>query len=306
MRRSRGLTRVELITVIAVIVIGLVLALPAIQSSREEARKLTCRRNLAVIGLALHNYHDANMCLPPGWILKDDAAKAGPGRGWMVPILVYNVGEIKIYSEIDPNKPAFVDAHPKYSQSFDVYRCPSDETDPSDKKFGGYGISNYAGVYGDDKFPGQDEPANDNPSGGFYRNSCIRFQKASWGWINDGLSYTLLVGERCDKTGSGIWPAARSNAQAVDVVGSCHDDYRINKSKGAFSSHHAGGAHFLYGDGSVRFLSENIESSAEIDPPKGLYQKLANRRDGQKFDVSESATDYYFFGKDPGFKMPKK
>lgn len=96
MRRSRGFSIVELIAVMAIIAIVLELSLPAIHRCREDARKLTCRRNLSVIGLALHNYHDVYSCLPPGWILTDDAAIAGPGMSWMVPLLPYNVGEREV------------------------------------------------------------------------------------------------------------------------------------------------------------------------------------------------------------------
>ena len=51
---------------IGVIVILVSLLLPAIQQSREQARRHQCRQNLAQIGIALRVYHDAHRCLPSG------------------------------------------------------------------------------------------------------------------------------------------------------------------------------------------------------------------------------------------------
>jgi prepilin-type processing-associated H-X9-DG protein len=52
----------------------------------------------------------------------------------------------------------------------------------------------------------------------------------------------------------------------------CHLPNNWNTSQG-FKSQHEGGAHFLLGDGSVRFISENIDYVT--------YQRLGDRRDGE-------------------------
>jgi len=62
---KRGFTLVELLVVIAIIGILIALLLPAIQAAREAARRAACVNNLKQLGLAFHNYHDANKKLPP-------------------------------------------------------------------------------------------------------------------------------------------------------------------------------------------------------------------------------------------------
>lgn len=59
-----GFTIVELLVVIAIIGTLVGLLIPAVQSARESARRTACANNLKQIGLAVHNYADANRALP--------------------------------------------------------------------------------------------------------------------------------------------------------------------------------------------------------------------------------------------------
>ncbi len=206
---------------------------------------------------------------------------------------------------------SFNPTNPLLQTQLSVYRCPSDPGIPTVTiPVGGlngskrqntyiYGRSNYPGVIGATYSTGGGLLA---PDGAFGESSSIRIRD-----FTDGTSNTFLVGERRSAGtvsgnyvgGETIWCGANddvspdSDWQGFAIhLGLCDPRYPLNfktttppdvnnpSTYTAFGSQHTGGAHFLMGDGSVRFISENI-ASGPPNKPGSTYQNLANRGDGQ-------------------------
>ncbi|QDT91488.1 DUF1559 domain-containing protein [Gimesia algae] len=270
----RGFTILELLVTFGIIGTLMGLILPAVGSAREVARQLQCKNQLKQIGLALHSYHDTNNCLPPGWQWEASRQSA---YSWSVTLLPY-LEQRALYSQIDRNQ---IIEHPFNDSarrtSIPDFLCPSDIIDPTFMLFKENELAgtmstlfelptaNYVGVFGtiepDDEIPA---PLGD---GAFLESKPVRFA-----YLQRGLSNTIIVGERTMAKVPSTWLGIDSSGEdaACRLVGMAMTTPNCNFcDECEFSSRHPGGANFLWADGRVQMLSENINSTK--------YQQLARR-----------------------------
>ena len=285
-KRSSGFTLVELLVVIAIIAILIALLLPAVQAAREAARRTQCSNQFKQIGLGLHNYHTALSQFPPGeltWHTPVDSFHWF-GPAWPVFVFPY-LEQAPLYKEYVWDNPPGPGCCVYSCDNIDlgleripVFICPSDPQDewmcigthpcPNSVNDGRilWWKTNAAGVIDsrmtwDVKLP-YDRP-NVDGDGMMINQSSIRVRD-----VYDGTSNTLFVGEVTGgEPGScrgWFWPEfnVATTVNGINGVATIPGDGFYDRILDVgFSSYHPGGCHFLRGDGSVRFESENIDAA---------------------------------------------
>jgi prepilin-type N-terminal cleavage/methylation domain-containing protein/prepilin-type processing-associated H-X9-DG protein len=224
----RGFTLIELLVVIAIIAILIGLLLPAVQKVRDAAARTQCINNLKQIGLALHNYHDANGYFPEGNSPYNDPSVPAP-RGpnvandppyegswtWMAHIAAY-IEQGNVYNQAK----AFANSggtnwyswyNPACPNILKIYVCPSDSRGV--QKFRDPSIQEQALTC----YLGNSGTTSRSFDGVLYFKSKVKIPE-----ISDGSSNTFLVGERPPNSNLefGWWFAAygydgRGNADCV-------------------------------------------------------------------------------------------
>ena len=293
--RTKGFTLIELLVVIAIIAVLIALLLPAVQQAREAARRTQCRNNLHQLALAMHNYHDAHNCFPPGSIGRpgvgggQDGAGNHTAMGPFVQVLPL-IDEGALYNATNMSRSWYQSANRTVRESvLNQLLCPSFSGKsrinaycyPVQTSLSNVGVSCYATVAGWNS--GVTCAA---VNGMMFNYSCVRMRG-----VRDGTSNTLLVAEyahadaidgsrgygwMCGLHMEGTGTVRCANRPLNDPRPFTEGTTVYNMSNGPISSNHEGGAFCAFADGAVRFLSENLDMTT--------FRALATRANNELVD----------------------
>lgn len=276
----RGFTLVELLVVIAIIGVMVAMMFPAVQASREAARRGQCQANLVQLALATQSYQSSFEYFPAGVINPDGPIRSEPvglHQGWLIRLLPF-LDEQNVYRMVDQSVSVY-DVKNAAARDYwpRLFICPSEVLDVR-------GASNYAGCHHDVEAP----IAADN-RGILFLNSRIQPED-----ITDGLGYTILLGEkRVDPNDLGWMSGTRATLRNTGATPNAPPAKPVNADGqvagtesaqtapeyvGPFGSHHVGGLFVAMADANVRFVGDEIDAQ--------LWQRMGNRADGNLVELA--------------------
>ncbi|MFO0811074.1 MAG: DUF1559 domain-containing protein [Gemmataceae bacterium] len=273
--RRPGLTLAELLVVVAIVAVLIGLIVPAVQKVRAAAQKTACADHLRQIGLASHNYHGAMGHLPAGCSYRN-GRDPQPHMSWLTRLLPYLEQDALWQQAVAAFAQAKFFERPPHlpilGQHQPTFVCPADDRSAVPHSFGRFSaaFTDYLGVAGNDAA---------RHDGVLYLDSETRLAD-----VTDGTSNTLLAGERPPSVNRdfGWWYAGwgqNRDGSAESTLGvrelrvyrryrACPaGPYKFEPSPPDdhcatfhFWSFHTAGAHFLFCDGSVRFLAYSADA----------------------------------------------
>lgn len=291
-------TLVELLVVIAIVAIIVALLLPAIQATREAARRVQCTNRLKEIALAFIQFDTARKRLPPVETFIPDRAQASgirvTGGSAFIPILPF-LEEQELFSRYDPRSSITQGKNTEFARThIEVYCCPSMQFR---KGVPGAGWSSYAVNTGSEYSHFANCCTASGPKDQYHNGAIVdplpsrnRHPKTSVTMISslDGASKTFLAGELdygltapSDACGGGPPQGGSTNwadGYPFSNQGSTAGVFNSNKlitscwEWNTFRGDHPRGVNMAFVDGAVRFVDETTHPN--------ILNRLASRHDG--------------------------
>lgn len=227
MKRSRaGVTVIETLVVIGVIGILLAILIPAVQSARESARRVTCQNNLRQLSLAVQNHEAAHGALPNlylGTFLKEPrtALDEFHFHSWRTAILP-QVEQTALFERINLSLAATIAANQSnLNTPVPLFVCPSTSIQNTavpdifeynngaipTKNIGTAARSDYEAISGVNynaavRGSGDLSAVKFGPWGETQYDANrkpLSYRSGRFANVSDGLSNTILIGERAGR-----------------------------------------------------------------------------------------------------------